>query len=371
MEIPWIINEQTKVKHNLLNSYIKKWAGILYNQQVRMGLPEILVYIDGFAGPGLYWNNEAKENTCSGSPVIVAKTANQYIDNKPSRRFIIIGIDKSIECVQILQKELNKINRHNQYWKSIHAEFDNVFNSLLNDLESKKFTLPPMFVFIDPFGFSGFPMNTLKRILKYERAELFINFIIYDIIRFLNEREEYMNDLFACTDFKEANEFSSSEKKQNFLINLYCKQLKDIAKAEYVMPFRINTPNQGTRPKYYLIHASKHIKALKEMKDSMAKHSDCEYKFEAIGLTDSQFELFENPDKIILKERLIDFLKNGSKKQIEFTNLENWAYANTNGIKKTIQNALIELEKEKIIEIERHPRQRKSTVTEGAIISVL
>ena len=64
-------------------------------------------------------------------------------------------------------------------------------------------------------------------------------------------------------------------------------------------------------------------------------------------------------------------MKNGSKKQIEFTNLENWAYANTNGIKKTIQNALIELENEKIIEIERQPRQRKSTVTEGAIISVL
>jgi three-Cys-motif partner protein len=137
--------------------------------------------------------------------------------------------------------------------------------------------LLPSFFFIDPFGYSGFHISTLKRILKYEQSELFINFMIYDIIRFIevdhSQQRMNMNELFGCNDFSAVSGYASSEEKQQFLVNLYCKQLRAYAGARYVMPFRINTPGMGTRPKYYLIHASNHIKALMEMKNNMAKVS--------------------------------------------------------------------------------------------------
>jgi hypothetical protein len=137
------------------------------------------------------------------------------------------------------------------------------------------------------------------------------------------------------------------------------------------MPFRINTPHQGKRPKYYLIHASSHIRALMEMKDSMAKYSDSEYKFEAIGLLPNQLQLFENPDKITLRERIKDYIEKKSTKYLKYENIQNWAYINTIGVRKTINVALLELANNKNIEIIRKSGQRPNTITEGAIIKFL
>ena len=84
MELPWIIKEPTKIKHQLLRSYIGKWMGILFAQQARIGKPEILLYFDGFSGPGIYWKDENKNSTCPGSPIIVGEIANKFIESKRS-----------------------------------------------------------------------------------------------------------------------------------------------------------------------------------------------------------------------------------------------------------------------------------------------
>ena len=59
------------------------------------------------------------------------------------------------------------------------------------------------------------------------------------------------------------------------------------------MPFRINTLGQKTRPRYYLIHVSRNLKALKVMKDTMGRISDVPYRFEAVGVKTDQMSLFE------------------------------------------------------------------------------
>jgi hypothetical protein len=269
----------------------------------------------------------------------------------------------------MLNKELHKLNKHNQQWDAYHGEFDEKINGLLDDLEETRSILRPSFFFIDPFGYSGFDINTLKRILAHDRSELFINFMIYDIIRFIeaDHSQGRMKQLFGSGDFSEVSEYTSSEKKQQFLVNLYCKQLKDYAGARYVMPFRINTPGMGKRPRYYLIHASNHIKALMEMKNNMAKVSDAPYRFEAIGIT-SQLGFFEDPDKTSLREMIRQHSKELSPSPVEYHELEEWAYANTNGVAKTIKEALMRLEDDGYIRIRRGERQRSTTVTKGATI---
>ncbi|MCH7731775.1 MAG: three-Cys-motif partner protein TcmP, partial [Candidatus Marinimicrobia bacterium] len=336
----------------------------------RIGKPEILLYFDGFSGPGVYWKDEKRNSTCPGSPIIVAEIANKFIESKLSREFIIITVDKRKESVEMLSTELANVNKYDQPWKAHFAEFDEAVNSLFDQIENKSLYIPPMFIFIDPFGYAGFPLRTLKRILKYKRTELFINFMIYDIVRFCDskEHEHRMYDLFGCWDFKKAREYTSPEKKQLYLKNLYCEQLKESAKARFVMPFRINTPEQGTRPRYYLIHASQNIKALKEMKDSMAKVSDSPYQFEAIGLSSDQFSLFEDPGKISLKERINTFCKDAYPQALEYTEIENWSYVYTNGVKRTIKDAIVNLEQDERVEIIRKPGQKKTTVTKGATI---
>ena len=62
------------------------------------------------------------------------------------------------------------------------------------------------------------------------------------------------------------------------MTSLYRRQLLGMAKAKHAIGFRINTPDQGDRAKYFLFHASSHIKALKEMKNAMARKSDQVFK---------------------------------------------------------------------------------------------
>ncbi len=240
---------------------------------------------------------------------------------------------------------------------------------MLDEYDKKGHTLPPSFFFIDPFGYSGFPMATLKRILTYERSELFINFMIYDINRFLEagHSQNSLKGLFGCDDYCKIESQLESNEKYERLINLYCSQLKEYAGAKYVMPFRINTPGQGLRAKYFLVHASNNIKALREMKNSMAKLSDSQYKFEAIGI-DPQLGIFEAPEKTSLRSKILEYCKKHDADGIEYIELGDWAYANTNGIDKTIKEALLMLEKEGSVTIQRMTRQKKHTIVKGAII---
>ena len=345
---------------------------ILFSTQEKNNKPEKLIYFDNFSGPGIYYINEEKNETCNGSPLIVANIANKYIEEKQDREFIIYCIDCNKSYVNLLAKYLSSINIYNQDWNVHHAEFDNKIHEILCELEKNKFVEQPMFFFIDPFGYSGYPLNTIKRLLKYPRVELFINFMIYDIIRFCEgEKSEYnMISLFGNSEFKKISSLYNPEEKQNFIINLYYNSLKNSG-ANFVMPFRINTPYKGTRPKYYLIHASKHFKALKIMKDNMAKISDKPYNFEAIGIATEQMSLFEDPDKVVLKERIAILINEGYPYSLDYKYIEEWSYENTNGVSKTIKETLIELESENRIIIKRKPRQLRNTVTNGAKIKYI
>ena len=230
-EIPWVIDEHTKVKHELLGKYIAMWMAILFNQQDKIGKKPQLLYFDGFSGPGIYFTDSTKSSTCQGSPLIVGEIANSFIEKNAKRECSIICIDKNKTCVDLLNKEFGVLNKHKQQWKADCGEFDSSINILLDELEKSGATLRPAFFLIDPFGYSGFDMKTLSRILKNERSELFINFMIYDIIRFIGEEpfQQRMKQLFGCDDYINVSKFDSSTAKQQFLVNLYCKQLRETA----------------------------------------------------------------------------------------------------------------------------------------------
>jgi len=178
--------------------------------------------------------------------------------------------------------------------------------------------------------------------------------------------EKDMIALFGTDEFKKVSDCDTSEQKYAFFVNLYSSCLLK-GGAQYVMPFRVNTPNQGTRPRYYLIHASKVILALKTMKDNMASVSNAPYRFEAIGSVSEQMSLFENPDKVALRDRIKERCQN-AKDWIDYDEIEDWAYANTTGVAKTIKKALVELEHNGKIIIRRQLGQRKNTVVSGARI---
>jgi len=367
----WEREPQTKIKHQLLKKYISPWMAILLQHQERYRSGGKLIYIDGFAGPGLYLRGSSSKAKVLGSPLIVANLAKKYIRNNSDRKISIICIDKDIKNVKHLNYYLSRFNvRYNQHWKAYHDRFDNSINNLLNMFESKGLTTPPMFFFIDPFGYSGFPISTLKRIMNYPKVELFINFMVYEITRRIGDHrfEKAMLGLFGTDEYKKALEIIDPEEKSLFLRNLYSRQIRIEAGVKHVMPFRINTPGQGTKVKYFLIHGSSNFKALELMKNSMAKISDNEYTYEAIGINSHQEDLFENPEKITLRDKLSNFVQSFGEVGILYDDLYKWAYKTTSGISKTIIGELLVLESKEAIIVKRKPRQLKNTVAKGARI---
>jgi len=369
-EIPWVIDEHTRIKHALLTKYIDPWMAIFFQVQSKLGKEQKVVYFDGFCGPGIYYTDESKMTECCGSPLLVAEVANKYLDQDPRRSVIMHCVDKNAQCTEMLKKEIDELNIHNQDWQIHNAEFDDKVKEVLDLFDHTDLRYQPIYFFIDPRGYSGYPMKSLERLLAYPRAELFVNFMVYDIVRFW-EHERFEKDmiaLFGTDEFKKVSNCTTPEQKYAFFVNLYSSCLLK-AGAQYVMPFRVNTPSQGTRPRYYLIHASKDILALKTMKNNMAKVSAAPYRFEAIGLVTEQMSLFEDPDKVALRDR-IEELCRSAQVEVDYGALEDWAYANTTGVAKTIKKALVELEHSGKVVIKRQPGQRKNTVVSGARIRI-
>jgi len=366
--IPWVIEQQTVVKHELLRSYMATWMNILWQQQERLRRPAHLIYVDGFAGPGEYWASEEQAAKVDGSPIIVGRIANDLM--KGQRKLDIIAFDSDKRTVDHLVPLLKGINMKQQAWEVIHEDFSTGTQGLMTKLSARLGRDYPTFFFIDPFGYSDLPMTLLAEILKHERTEVFVTFMTYDIVRFMvkPDAEQKMVELFGTEDYKNYVQCKTPKERVNFITTLYRRQLLSMAKAKHVIGFRINTPAQEGRARYFLIHASNHIKALKEMKNAMDRTSDHEFKFEAIGVGDGgRLDLFVATPEIQIKSALLEYVKQAGSK-IEYSVIEDWAYERTAGAARHIKAALVELEGESKVRIERKPRQKKNTVVEGATV---
>src|SRR5216684_2376764 len=133
--IPWVIEQQTAVKHELLRSYIGTWMNILWQQQERLRQPAHLIYVDGFAGPGEYWTTEGRTEKVDGSPIVVGKIADQLM--RAGRKLDIIAFDTDKRTVDNLDQLLKSINTNQQAWEVRHGDFLTGAKGLMNQLAAR------------------------------------------------------------------------------------------------------------------------------------------------------------------------------------------------------------------------------------------
>jgi hypothetical protein len=55
----------------------------------------------------------------------------------------------------MLNKKIDKLNRHNQDWQVHNAEFDDKVNEVFDLFDQTDLQQQPLFFFIDPFGTAG------------------------------------------------------------------------------------------------------------------------------------------------------------------------------------------------------------------------
>ena len=255
----WDIEPHTRAKHQILEEYLKAWFPILSKRSSR------IVYLDGFAGPGVYSKGE------EGSPIISIRIAHEHFLRDKLGEIIFLFIEKdekrANKLSEVLKETFPDLPMKFRY-EVVKSEFATELEKNLDALE-KGAKPPPIFAFIDPFGFSGFPMSLISRLLGYDKCEVLITFMEGFANRFTELHQNVIDDLFGTYKWREINKIDDPDGRRNFILQLYQNQLIQAANAKFVKTFEmIGKKNQLI---YHLVFATRHLRGLEVMKEAMFK----------------------------------------------------------------------------------------------------
>jgi len=276
----WALDPHTVGKHLVLEGYLKAWLPIISRFNKR------ILFIDGFAGPGLYEHGEY------GSPLIALNTFKDHSNLRHGNfEIIFYFIEKDEGRNQTLTGLINDLKPNLPGEFNVHIEqgdFNGSMTDALNEIDNQNKQLAPCFAMIDPFGVSDTPMSIIERILNNDKSEVYISLMYEWINRFKEHEnfERYLDELFGCNDWRDGIDIADSMDRKDFMFNLYKSQLKK-AGAKYVVHFELY---EGNRLVYAIFFGTKHLKGCDLMKQAIWK-IDPFGDFSFHGTRSSQVEL--------------------------------------------------------------------------------
>ena len=299
----WELDPHTKAKHEILRKYLDAWLPILTCWRGRV------VFVDGFAGPGIYKGGE------KGSPILALESLlNHKTKIEADVHFIFIEKDTKRRKHLALQLESYKLPSNVTYECLCSSFYDAVPNML--DEMDKSGVNDPTFFFIDPFGFKDIPFHIIRRIMSTRKCEVLITFMYEEINRFISlpQMQDICNNLFGCKDWQAAIEKEDPQDRLRILHQAYRKQLETV--AQFVVSFKM--VNKSNKTDYFLFFATNHIKGLKAMKEAMWRVNPAgEYEFSDASYDPTQTTLFEiEPNFHLLKKLILERFK-GEETTIE------------------------------------------------------
>ncbi len=177
----WLLEPHTAAKHEILWRYLGAWFGIL-------GEFPRLVFVDGFCGPGLYAGGE------DGSPLVALKAAGSQVDRIQAQPEFVF-IDERADRMAHLKSELSAGGWNDRFRITTReGPFAQEFPNVLDRIGPPGPATPPLFVFIDPFGFAGVPFDLVRRTLAYRSAEALVHLDTDSLRRFLTHPNARIRD---------------------------------------------------------------------------------------------------------------------------------------------------------------------------------
>jgi three-Cys-motif partner protein len=264
----YVGREQTLVKHFILREYVVRMAFKVAS------FCDTITYVDGFSGP---WNAVSEDFSDSSFAIALAelRKAREVYKSK--------GRELKLRCF-FVEKKKTAHSRLSIFVRNVtdaeietrHATFESSVPEVVEFVRhggSKNFT----FLFIDPTGWTGFAMETLKPLLRLERVELLINFMTSHIRRFVDSPEEETQDsferMFGSSDFRQTIQGLRFEEKEDALIGEYMTNLRKFGGFEYVAAAIVLDP-LISRTHFHMIYATRHPIGLQVFKDVERKAMD-------------------------------------------------------------------------------------------------
>ena len=232
-----------------------------------------ILFIDGFAGPGRYSGGE------EGSPLIALRALLEhphFQNPTPNQEVAFLFIEEREDRASALELELSRFSETRPIPKWVkydvlQGQFASLMIDVLERLDREGKRLAPTFAFIDPFGFSGVPLNVIARIVQNPRCECLITFMYESINRFLAHPSEairaHFDELFGTDGWRDILEGRDAGNRRDEIVSLYRTQLIDQAKLKYVRIFEMI--NEGNRTEYFLYFGSNSLSGYSKMKEAM------------------------------------------------------------------------------------------------------
>ena len=264
----WKIEQHTLAKHELLRRYLGAWFPILTSR----GHNRRVIYLDGFAGPGRY-----KEGKL-GSPLIALNTLmnHSHFVRMYRTEFVFTFVEQDLSTFNNLTSEVDSFrNSHGGIPDNITIQ---LFNEPFEDVAQRIISaahgrLDPTFAFIDPFGWSGVPMRTIRSLLAARKCEILFNFMYESVNRFVADTRPGIRHSFTELFGSEENAHHRAaglrgDARKRFLHDLYLRQLRETCDFRFVRSFEMVNQRRN-RTAYYLMYGSRHHRGLQVMKDAM------------------------------------------------------------------------------------------------------
>jgi three-Cys-motif partner protein len=258
--------EQTRVKHDILVSYLPAYYNILKRSNPN------LIYIDGFAGRGHYTDIMSGE-TFEGSPLL----ALQLIANSDdfSKQVSTIFIESDDDLFAQLTNSVDNFYRANPDIRKPDCRLG-TFSDRLNEILGRlKGGLAPTFLFVDPCGVSGTSFETIRAVMDNAKCEAFIFFNIDGVRRIagLGQLSTALVELMGSEEratalHEKLRQTTNVLERERIILSEYSKALAEDMGVKYIIPFRVEHEDYQ-KTSHYLIHASKHSLGFRIMKDVM------------------------------------------------------------------------------------------------------
>lgn len=331
----WDLQPHTEAKHIILRKYLNAWLPIITRFNPRV------LYIDGFAGPGLYSKGEV------GSPIIAIKAVIEHkmqLRSKIKMLFIELNKDRFNHLQEILEEQRIPSNIE---IKCHNEKFEKVIKDILDKRDERHSSLIPTFAFIDPFGFTGIPFTLVKRLMESPKCEVLITFMYDQMNRFVSDRKLWnsLDNTFGNNKWRGVLNLKNPSQRVLFLHNIYKNQLECEANIKYVRSFKMK--NKINKVEYFLFFGTNNELGLEKMKDAMWKVDEIgSFQFSDATYNPSQTVLFKKePSFTLLKKQI---LQEFCGKIVSIDDIERFVLLKTSYKKTHLRkNVLKELEKMK------------------------
>jgi three-Cys-motif partner protein len=256
---PYDNREQTWVKHDILRRYLVRLAVIVGTWV------DSITYVDCFSGP---WEN--KTDDFSDTSFAIAIEQLKAARDKLAERDKIL----KLRCL-FIEKNASAFAKLKRFSESISdVEILPIQGELQTQIEAVcqfvkaggQSNFP--FIFIDPTGWTGFPMEKIAPLLQLKPGEILVNFMTSHIRRFVDQEGQGYSESFAAlygnNQFREKLRIAPEQDREDMMVSLYGEELKRQGGFEHVVYTPVFQPEKNA-VHFHLIYASRHQKGLSRM----------------------------------------------------------------------------------------------------------